>query len=77
MKLAAPVEVVSIGPQGNRIVRVIIAADTLPAILPVDGSNVEGLSAKDTFAPMSMLYVVNSSPNKVYIADESGKFVAQ
>ncbi|MGN0493523.1 MAG: hypothetical protein ACI4F7_07740 [Acutalibacteraceae bacterium] len=77
MKLAAPVEVVSIGPQGNRIVRVIIAADTLPAILPVDGSNVEGLSAKDTFAPMSMLYVVNNSPNKVYLADESGKFVAQ
>lgn len=77
MKLASPVEVVSIGPQGNRIVRVIIAADTLPATLPTTGANVEGLSATDTFAPMSMLYVVNSSPNKVYLADESGQFVAQ
>lgn len=77
MKLASPVEVVSIGPQGNRIVRVIIAADTLPATLPTTGADIEGLTANDTFAPMSMLYVVNSSPNKVYIADESGQFVAQ
>lgn len=62
---------------GKRVVEAVIVADTTPATLPVTGEHVEGLSANDVFAPMSILYVVANVDNKIYIANESGQFVVQ
>lgn len=62
----------------TRLVDVLIVSDTVPDPLPVNGENVDGLTAKDVFAPFSILYVVAAdAAHKVYIADESGQFVAQ
>ena len=62
----------------TRLVEAFIVSDTVPTPLPVNGENVEGLTAKDVFAPFSVLYVVGANAaNKVYIANESGQFVAQ
>lgn len=61
-----------------RMVEAFIVADTAPDVLPVNGADVEGLKATDTFAPFSMIYVVDANaPHKLYIANESGIFVAQ
>ncbi|WP_288693335.1 hypothetical protein [uncultured Gemmiger sp.] len=57
--------------------RCVLASDTVPAVLPTDGTNVDGMEDYETFAPLSMLYVVGEAEHKVYVADESGKFVAQ
>lgn len=63
---------------GKRAVEVLILADTVPNPLPVNGENVDGLTAKDVFAPFSILYVVAANAaHKLYIANESGQFVAQ
>lgn len=63
---------------GKRLVDVLIVSDTVPAQLPANGENVEGLTAKDVFAPFSILYVVAANAaHKLYIANESGQFVAQ
>lgn len=62
----------------NRVVEAVIVADTVPATLPTTGANVDGLAATDTFAPFSLLYVVDpSAAHQVYIANESGVFVGQ
>ena len=63
---------------GKRAVEVLILADTVPDPLPVNGENVDGLTEKDVFAPFSILYVVAANAaHKLYIANESGQFVAQ
>jgi len=64
-------------PDGRREVRVIIVSDTVPLPLPTNGSQVDGLSDDTVFAPFSLLYVVNDAATKVYVANESGVFVAQ
>lgn len=57
--------------------RCVLAADTAPSVLPADGTNVDGMANDETFAPLSMMYVVGEAEHKVYVADESGAFVAQ
>lgn len=74
---AVEVKTVGVRTDGKRVVDVTIVSDTVPSPLPVDGSNVEGLTADCVFAPFSVLYIVGSAPNKVYIANESGVFVPQ
>lgn len=74
---AVSVNPVRFNEDGTRVVDALIVADTPPYPLPVNGANVDGLSEKDKFAPFSILYIVGSASNKVYIADESGQFVAQ
>lgn len=62
---------------GKNVIEAVVVADTTPATLPTTGANVEGMSPDDVFAPMSVLYVVADVEAKVYIANESGVFVAQ
>lgn len=62
---------------GDRVVEAVIVADDTPAALPTTGEGIVGLKPTDTFAPFSMLYVTADVENKVYIADESGKFIPQ
>ena len=57
--------------------RCVLASDTVPAVLPTDGTNVDGMEDYETFAPLSMLYVVGKAEHKEYGTDESGTFVAQ
>lgn len=57
---------------------VLLLADTTPDPLPVSGRDVEGMNDAHTFAPMSILYVVDpAAAHRVYVADESGVFVGQ
>ena len=60
---------------GNEIVSCTIVADTVPDTLPTTGAGIENLDSHNKFAPMSILYVVGTGA--VYVADESGEFVAQ
>lgn len=63
---------------GKHLVQAVIVSDDTPAALPVTGENVAGLTADDVFAPFSVLYVVSpAAAHQIYIADESGAFVAQ
>lgn len=74
---AVSVEHVGATSDGKQIVQAIILSDTTPAPLPTTGENVDGMNADQVFAPFSLLYVVGDVENKVYVADESGNFVAQ
>ena len=74
---AVSVKPVSVNGDGKQVVEALVISDTIPAALPTTGADVDGMSANDVFAPFSILYVVNSSATKIYIADESGAFVAQ
>ena len=58
-----------------RIMDVVLLSDDVPAKLPTTGEGIEGLSPSDTFAPLSLLYIANTGA--VYVANESGNFVAQ
>lgn len=62
---------------GKQIVQAVIIADETPAELPTTGDGIMGMSADDCFAPMSIIYVTDNVDTKVYIANESGVFVAQ
>ena len=63
---------------GKKIVDALIVASTTPDALPTNGANVEHMNADEVFAPFSVLYVVDqSAATKVYIANESGLFIAQ
>lgn len=56
----------------------LLLADTTPAALPASGKDVDGMNDAHTFAPMSVLYVVDpAAEHKFYVADESGVFVGQ
>lgn len=62
---------------GKQIVQAVIIADETPAELPTTGDGIMGMSTDDCFAPMSIIYVTANVDTKVYIANESGVFVAQ
>lgn len=68
---------VSIDGNGHQVVDAFIVSDTIPSPLPTTGAGIDGMSANDIFAPFSILYVVNDVTTKVFIANESGAFVAQ
>jgi hypothetical protein len=74
---AVSAEKLGVRPDGKEIMQVMILADTTPSTLPTDGTNVTGLTSNHVFAPFSLLYVVGEADSKVYIANESGHFVAQ
>lgn len=70
--------VTRINPDGTRQVEAVIMSNDTPAQLPTTGMGIEGLSATDTFSPMSVLYVAAANAaHKVYLANEDGIFVAQ
>lgn len=57
---------------------VLLAADTTPETLPTSGKDVEGMNDGHTFAPLSVLVVVDpAAEHRYYLADESGHFVGQ
>lgn len=62
---------------GARIVEAFILADTKPNTLPTTGAGIKGLAEDDVFAPFSQLFVVEDADTKLFLADESGHFVAQ
>ena len=64
--------------EGKYLLDVEIVADSTPSPLPTDGTDIENLgypADKVKFAPGSVLFIVTSGA--VYMADESGEFVAQ
>lgn len=63
--------------EGIRTVRAFIVSSDTPDALPTTGENVTGLSSTDRFAPFSILYVTADVENKIYVADETGTFIAQ
>lgn len=75
--IAVSVTPVKTNSDGKRVVEAVILSDTIPSPLPTDGTNVTGLSENDVFAPFSILYIVHAAKIKLFIADESGVFVAQ
>lgn len=75
---AVSVEPVAIRKSDRKsIVRALVVASEEPATLPETGEGIEGMNADQVFAPFSILYVTANTDSKVYIADESGVFVAQ
>ncbi len=62
---------------GKRIMEALITSDETPDELPVTGRDVIGMSEDECFAPMSILYIIGNADVKVYIANESGMFIAQ
>lgn len=75
--IAVEAEVLSKAPDGHRTVRAFIVSDTTPETIPTSGAGVRGLMDTDVFAPFSILYVTADVEKKLYVADESGRFVAQ
>lgn len=61
----------------KKVVRALLVANEEPAKLPETGEGVVGMNADQVFAPFSILYITGKTDSKVYIADESGVFVAQ
>ena len=52
--------------------------DVLTIDVPKVKATVDGMNDAHTFAPMSVLYVVDpAAAHKFYVADESGRFVGQ
>lgn len=74
---AVSVNPVRTNDDGKRVVEAVILSDTIPSPLPTDGTNVTGLCENDVFAPFSVLYIVHAAKTKLFIADESGAFIAQ
>lgn len=74
---AISVERVKVNADGTEQVRAFICASSTPTVLPTTGDTVDGMSANQRFAPFSILYVVENADAKVFIADESGAFIAQ
>jgi hypothetical protein len=62
---------------GKQIIQAVIIADETPTELPITGDGIVGMSVDDCFAPMSIIYVTANVDTKIYIANESGVFVAQ
>jgi len=62
---------------GKRIMEALITSDETPDELPVTGRDVIGMSEDECFAPMSIIYIIGNADVKVYIANESGMFIAQ
>lgn len=63
---------------GTRNIWAFIISSTPVASLPTNGANVAGMTAKDKFAPFSIIYINQKDANpKIYVANESGVFIAQ
>lgn len=62
---------------GTKSVRALLLSSTAITTPPTTGAGIEGLNSTDTFAPMSIIYVTANVTNKVWIADETGTFIAQ
>lgn len=75
--VATEVRHVATTSNGKNRVQVLIVADETPNPLPTTGEGIKGLSANDVFAPLSVIYVVANVTPKIYVANESGVFVAQ
>lgn len=72
------ISVVPVARNGQKeIVRAVLVADSIPTTLPTTGSGIDGMNADMVFAPFSVMYIVGKSDSKVYITNESGKFIAQ
>ena len=75
---AVYVRPVSTDTEGRQIVDTLIVSDAVPNPLPTTGAGISGLGENMSFAPFSILYVVaKSAATKLFIADESGHFIAQ
>ena len=74
---AVDVKTMHESPEGIRTVRAYHVSSDTPDALPTTGENVTGLSSTDRFAPFSIMYVIADVENKVYVADETGTFIAQ
>lgn len=61
----------------KRTVQAFIVSDNTPDELPTTGKDVTGLLPTDVFAPFSIIYVTADVSDKVYVANESGMFIAQ
>ncbi len=71
-------DTIGVRSDGKELVRALIQADTTPDPLPTTGENVAGMSANEVFAGLSVLYVTDPAAlHQLYLADESGEFVAQ
>lgn len=75
--IAVEVKTVGVRADGKKVVEATIISDTVPSPLPVDGTDVDGLPADCVFAPFSVIYIVGNAARKVYVANESGVFIAQ
>lgn len=75
---AVSTKLIDYSEEGKRRIEAVIVASETPAALPTDGSTVTGMSADEVFAPLSILYVTDpTADHQIYIADESGQFIAQ
>lgn len=68
-------ELISSASDGKRTVRVLLFADTLPATMPSDGTDIKGLNGNDVLAEGSFLYVV--ATGAVYILNSAGEWTVQ
>ena len=72
------VSIIPVSQNGDkRVVRAVIVADSVPSPLPTTGEGIAGMNRNMLFAPMSCIYVVGEADKKVFIANESGVFIAQ
>lgn len=63
---------------GTRNIWAFIESSSPVSSPPTTGANIAGMSARDRFAPFSVLYVTQKDAKpKMYIANESGTFIAQ
>ncbi len=66
--------------ESKRVMDCLILSDTVPDPLPTDGTNVDGMTKDEVFAPGSILYVggsIEEGSSRVYLAGETGEFAAQ
>ena len=75
--IAIKTKAVGFRQDGKQLIQAFILSDTTSTVLPTTGESVTGMSAKDVFAPGSVLYVLDDVTIKTYIANESGVFVGQ
>ena len=60
---------------GKRLVKADISSDDTPSSFPEDGTNIEGLSANDTLAKGSTIYVIANG--SLYMMDSAKNWVQQ
>lgn len=68
---------VRIDTDGKQVIEAVLISDETPETLPTTGEGIVGMSVDEKFAPFSIIYVVADVEHKIYIANESGVFVAQ
>ncbi len=61
----------------ERKVRALMMSNTTPSIFPTTGASISGLGSDVTFAPMSVIFVLDEdAEHKIYVTNESGSWVA-